>query len=165
MVSKVIIRTALRNEGRIFHTIRYQCWKQAYGQIYRQNEIDRYFQGETQERRTWPGMKYERTETFVAEMHDTICGYAKLGWNTRGTSELQSLYICPDQWNQGIGSRLWCHAVEMNRCVDVHSMDIWVLKRARSAEFYVQKGCVLVDRGDYFIGARKEVALCYRWFS
>lgn len=166
MNSNVIIRPALRTEISKLHSIRYLCWKQAYGHIYGESEIDHYFQGETQERRTWPTVEYEHTETLTADMQGAICGYAKLGWNTADrSSELQSLYICPEKWNQGIGSQLWSRVIEMNRCAQVRSMDIWVLKHAKSAEFYIQKGCALVDQGDYYIGIRKEVALCYQWCS
>lgn len=93
MGSNAIIRPVLRGEISKLHSMRYLCWKHAYGHIYGESEIYRYFRGETQERRTWPDMEYEHTETLTAEMHGTICGYAKLGWDTGSKSDcdLQTL--------------------------------------------------------------------------
>jgi GNAT superfamily N-acetyltransferase len=163
MGPNVIIRKALNHDIGMLQNIRYLCWKRAYGHIYEEIEIERYFLGETHERRTWSASEFVRMETLAAEVGGVVCGYAKLGWNVGSHSELLSFYITPERWNHGIGSQLWNRVIELNRIAQVRTMNVWVLERARSSEFYIKQNCDLVNRGDYCIGERKEVALCYQW--
>ena len=58
---------------------------------------------------------------------------------------------------------LWDAIMTKCRSERVQSVDIWVLKAARSGEFYAARGCKCVGEGDYFIGDKRETALCYRW--
>ena len=58
---------------------------------------------------------------------------------------------------------LWDAIMTKCRTEQVQSMDIWVLKAARSGEFYAARGCQRVAEGDYFIGEKKETAVCYQW--
>ena len=99
-----------------------------------------------------------------------IGGYAKWCFTSNQKGELLSLYIHPTYWNLGCGSMLWDHI--MLRCQEefISSLDIWVLDKARSKDFYISKGChQSVEQhkgksgksGDYFIGQHQEKALCY----
>jgi hypothetical protein len=58
---------------------------------------------------------------------------------------------------------LWEAIMKTCGSEQITSMDIWVLKAARSGEFYAARGCKCVDEGDYFIGDKRETAQNYRW--
>lgn len=156
-------------------SIRREAWEVAYRHIYSQEEVDRYFEGLSKEGRTWPSIPCRHEETAVCEVQPlthtaeiatqlpAICAYAKWGWTPRAQAELRSLYVSPQHWNRGCGTILWDSIMSKCRTEQVQSMDIWVLAAARSGEFYAARGCKRVGEGDYFIGDKRETALCYRW--
>lgn len=171
-----------------FESIRREAWEVAYRHIYSQDEIDRYFDGKSQEGRTWPSMPCQHEETLICEVQQPttatrgtcagtctanaaspqqsstrVCAYAKWGWTRNAQAELHSLYVSPQYWNQGCGSMLWEAIMKTCGSEQITSMDIWVLKAARSGEFYAARGCKCVDEGDYFIGDKRETAQNYRW--
>lgn len=155
-----------------FESIRREAWEVAYSHIYSADEVGRYFDGESKEGRTWPSIPCQHEETLVCEVQPspsqlssktTICAYAKWGWTPHDQAELHSLYVSPSYWNRGCGSMLWDAIMRTCQSEQVQSMDIWVLKAARSGEFYAARGCQHVAEGDYFIGDKRETALCYQW--
>ena len=156
-------------------SIRREAWEVAYRHIYSQEEVDRYFEGLSKEGRTWPSIPCRHEETVICEVQPltstaetatqspAICAYAKWGWTPRAQAELHSLYVSPQHWNRGCGTILWDSIMLKCRTEQVQSLDIWVLAAARSGEFYAARGCKRVGEGDYFIGDKRETALCYRW--
>ena len=163
--------SAFANTSTTFESIRREAWEVAYSHIYSADEVGRYFGGEVKEGRTWPSIPCQHEETLVCEVQPlpqqlsstAICAYAKWGWTPHAQAELHSLYVSPSCWNRGCGSMLWDAIMTKCRTEQVQSMDIWVLKAARSGEFYAARGCKCVAEGDYFIGDKRETALCYRW--
>ncbi len=104
-------------------------------------------------------------ETKTSKKNESkVIGYVKWYYAKNGKGEVGSLYVHPKYWNRRCGSMLWDHV--MNQCQkdDVASLDIWVLGQARSKEFYLSKGCIEGQYGDYFIGEHKEKAVCYHKF-
>lgn len=99
----------------------------------------------------------------ICEIDDIIAAYASFGWTPHDKGELKSLYVLPQFWNKGIGTQLWNHIIDLCHKEQIKTFDIWVLENARSSEFYLSKGCIKVDQGDYYIGEHLETALCYRW--
>ncbi|GFH54709.1 hypothetical protein CTEN210_11185 [Chaetoceros tenuissimus] len=168
------------------HTIRHEAWKVAYNHIYTPDEIETYFRGESTEGRTWTSLECNQKEVLFYEYDGEIVGYVKWAWNdcdlpynekdmTNKISsdvikpsrfgEINSLYIHPNYWNKGIGSLLWKQIISLCHENEVKSLDIWVLQNARSAQFYIGKGCRYITKGDYFIGDHVETAQCYRWYA
>ena len=199
---KISLRHAQQSDWETIHTIRQKAWEVAYKDIYSKDEIKWYFDGQSDERRTWPTTTYDHEETIVCycskEENETketatsfststsksgenediskeeeatkdaasssdIIGYIKWCFTKNGKGEVLSLYIHPNHWNRNCGSMLWDYI--MNQCQNtlhnVTNLDIWVLDRARSKEFYISRGCVEGQSGDYFIGEHKEKAVCY----
>lgn len=167
--------TSSANTNTTFESIRREAWEVAYSHIYSVDEVGRYFDGESKEGRTWSSIPCQHEETLVCEIQPSpqspqqlssttaICAYAKWGWTPHAQAELHSLYVSPSYWNRGCGSMLWDSIVTKCRTEQVQSMDIWVLKAAQSGEFYAARGCKRVAEGDYFIGKKKETAVCYQW--
>lgn len=178
--SRTIATSSSNTITNTFESIRREAWEVAYRHIYSKEEVHRYFEGLSKEGRTWPSIPCRHEETLVCEVQpsstgaatctsetptqsSTICAYAKWAWTPRAQAELHSLYVSPKHWNRGCGSMLWEAIMSKCRTEQVQSMDIWVLKAARSGEFYAARGCKRVAEGDYFIGDKRETALCYRW--
>ena len=164
--------SAFAKANTTFESIRREAWEVAYSHIYSADEVGRYFDGKAKEGRTWPSIPCQHEETLVCEVPPSsqqsssstaICAYAKWGWTPHAQAELHSLYVSPSYWNRGCGSMLWDAIMTKCRTEQVQSMDIWVLKAARSGEFYAARGCQRVAEGDYFIGEKKETAVCYQW--
>lgn len=164
------------------HTIRHEAWKAAYNHIYTSDEIETYFRGESTEGRTWASLECNQKEVLFYECDGEIVGYVKWAWNDYNEKdltrrirsdvvqpsrfgEINSLYIHPNYWNKGIGSLLWKRIISLCHENEVKSLDIWVLQNARSAQFYIGKGCRYITKGDYFIGDHLETAHCYRWYA
>ena len=203
---KISLRHAQESDWDTIHTIRQKAWEVAYKHIYSQEEIKCYFDGQSDERRTWSATTYDHEETIVCyyleeeketkedtasfsnstvrtskggenmnsskeaeeevtkeESSSDIIGYIKWCFTKNGKGEILSLYIHPNHWNRNCGSMLWDYV--MKKCQSTqHSvthLDIWVLDRARSKEFYISRGCVEGSSGDYFIGEHEEKAVCY----
>jgi GNAT superfamily N-acetyltransferase len=180
--SKFRIRSIRSAEEQQLHhdacqLIRRGAWEVAFCHIYSLEEIADCFEGRTSESRTWPDLNAAgdtMMETLVCEDSTSgeICGYAKWGWaNGKSEGELRSLYIPPSHWKRGIGSILWDRVVECAKQQHVRSLDIWVLQRAKSGDFYTarlgQGGCIVekINEGDYYVGSHRETALCLRWSS
>mmetsp|Transcript_12020 Transcript_12020/g.16626 ORF Transcript_12020/g.16626 Transcript_12020/m.16626 type:complete len:218 (-) Transcript_12020:5-658(-) len=169
-----------KHQQHLYHAIRQKAWEVAYKHIYAKPTIERYFLGECVEKRTWDCVDCTMEETLLVcapiatndkeekeegGKEEKVVGYAKWGWTPRSKGELHSLYVLPQYWNLGGGSMLW--DCIMTTCCEeqVESLDIWVLDRARSGEFYSSRGCRRVGDGDYYIGDHMELAVCYRWLS
>ena len=158
------------------HSIRHKAWNIAYKHIYTSSEINDYFDGKSKEGRTWPSVYCDESEILACEIDGEMVGYAKWAWiaaaadaaaasATQSRAEMNSLYVDPEHWGSGIGTLLWDRIIMTCREKNIESMDVWVLGRARSGEFYASKGCRLEENGDYFIGDHVETASCYRWCS
>lgn len=88
-------------------------------------------------------------------------GQQVVGWETHGvsrdpdatagTGELQGLYVHPDWWNGGIGSKLVDNALRMLAAEPLKRVTLWVLEaNVRSIRFYRGHGF----RAD---GARQQI--------
>lgn len=161
---RILLRNVKASEKSQLHDIRYKAWKMAYHHIYKQDEINNYFQGNVTERRTWSSIPIQNEINLICEFEDNnAVAYASFGWTPNDKGELKSLYVLPQYWKKGIGSHLWDQIINLCRKEQVTTIYIWVLENARSADFYRSKGCVKVDQGDYYIGEHLETASCYRW--
>ena len=157
-----------KGEERIFAYIRREAWKSACHHIYEDGHTRRHFGGLETEGRTWPSIECMNDETLAACTNidtdeEQICGYAKWGWTPKPRGGLNSLYVAPKYWNCGCGALLWNDIISTCHRDSVKTLDIWVLEKARSGEFYSPRGCHKVDSGGYFVGSQRETALCCRW--
>lgn len=136
-------------------------WKKAYGHILNESEIEQFFQGKLQEKRTWLQLSCLPKKHFFAQYSGQTVGIATYSLGKTPHAELNSLYVLPDKQNQGIGSLLWEAVLTEMRTAKMQEMQIWVMAAARSKEFYLRQGCRKIARGDYYVGSRLIEAWCY----
>ncbi|MES1196735.1 MAG: GNAT family N-acetyltransferase, partial [Steroidobacter sp.] len=84
--------------------------------------------------------------TFVAVDGDSVVGFVTIRASSSSKSkcgELNALYVDPDHWRLGIGSRLLTFAVKRFAELDLESAILWVLKdNARAMHSYEKQGWV-----------------------
>jgi ribosomal protein S18 acetylase RimI-like enzyme len=86
-----------------------------------------------------------RTWTTVAEAGGEIVGFAGGGpsrdQDTAGDGELYAIYVAPEHWNEGIGSRLVDDALHRLADGGAAHAQLWVLEdNARGRRFYERCG-------------------------
>ena len=74
-----------------------------------------------------------------------------------GWTDLLRLYVRPDHWNGGIGTRLHGHAMECARGRGAGAMNLWVLEENyRGRQMYEARGWQLIA-GRYLLNEPPEV--------
>ena len=101
------------------------------------------------------GLFVERHETWVAEEHGQVVGFAQLSAST-----LENLYVDPDAQARSIGSALLDHAKQQRPA----GFDFWVFQKNDGARrFYERHGCRLVELTDGAGNMEKEPDARYEW--
>jgi ribosomal protein S18 acetylase RimI-like enzyme len=83
---------------------------------------------------------------LVAEQSAEICGYAHFGPTrdrdqSASPAELYSIYVTPERWRHGIGSRLLIQSTKMLGEAGFASCTLWVLAQNGNARrFYARHG-------------------------
>jgi len=77
-----------------------------------------------------------QAETYLAFEDDEAVGVASVGEGT-----LQTLYVLPDHWNEGVGSALHDLALNRLRATNVERARLWTLaENHRARAFYEKRG-------------------------
>jgi GNAT superfamily N-acetyltransferase len=79
---------------------------------------------------------------IVAERDGTIVGFATVLAGKDGEAELEDLFVAPEQWRTGVGSKLLAEAEQ--RAVDGGARVLHVVAGARARPFYEASGFRLV---------------------
>lgn len=92
-----------------------------------------------------PAEKIKPDSCVVWENDDAIGGLVYFGAGrdaeTEKTGEIYSLYVLPEYWRAGIGSKLFCAAEKALQDAGYAAMYLWVLKEnARAQCFYERMG-------------------------
>jgi GNAT superfamily N-acetyltransferase len=109
----------------------------------------------------WTGILSEpspRSSVLVAARNGVVVGFASIGVSHDGDAggevgELNALYLQPEHWRQGIGSRLHAAAVAGLCGLGFSAATLWVLEgNDRALRFYqwagwAEDGCRKVDTG------------------
>jgi GNAT superfamily N-acetyltransferase len=85
----------------------------------------------------------ERDWIYVLEAAGKICGYYDLEKRDDGMIWLESLFIAPDAMGQGIGRRLWDHAVQSARTLGFSRLEFESDPNAEG--FYLKMGAVRIS--------------------
>jgi GNAT superfamily N-acetyltransferase len=98
-------------------------------------------------------------EVLVARSSSDIVGMVAVRPDTSVPSGLllARLYVRPDHWNRGIGSRLHDHAMERARGRGARAMNLWVLEENhRGRQMYEARGWQMIA-GRYLLNEPPEV--------
>lgn len=164
------VRRAIPDDAFAIATLDVETWRVAYRDLMPHG----YLQGLSIEEKTesWRAnlIKHQANgikRCIVAEMDDTIVGYARVGPVEDAGKEvglLYLLYVLPDYWNKGIGKTLLRHALDELMDLSQREATLWVLRdNSRARRFYESQGWSSDGRSNSedYGGANLE-AVCYR---
>lgn len=168
------IETAEEKDSSILAALHVAGWQGAYGGILDQDYIDS-FTLDVRKQRWEEIFKDNFGKTLLVYDNEKAVGfisYGPLRTPPPGTSkirplyssEIYALYLHPDKYRQGVGTKLTQAAVK-DLMADKHqSMCLWVLegnKRARG--FYDKIGGQRIGKKLVEFGPTKAKELCYGW--
>lgn len=79
---------------------------------------------------------------FVAEIEGSVAGFYALAPVDRGLVDLEALFVAPEAIGQGVGRRLWAHAVAQCRAIGATTLRIEADPFAEG--FYLAMGALRV---------------------
>lgn len=136
------IRRALVEDATPIATVHVQSWRETYGGIVPQSEIES--RTLSQRETLWQSVIVERPrDVYVAETLGRIVGFACIGRTREPLAtdvELYSIYVLASEHGRGIGRALF-HAVMQEAKGRGHrTMGLWVLADNRASGFYERLG-------------------------
>ncbi|RZH69490.1 GNAT family N-acetyltransferase [Natrinema altunense] len=107
MAEDPLIRDAERSDAERIRTVAREGWHAAYDDILGEDTVDTV----VDEWYESDGLHAAIDETlfFIADLSDDLVGFVNARQYPErddGSFELVRIYVCPDHWNRGIGSRL-----------------------------------------------------------
>lgn len=125
----------------------------------------------------WKGWLQDGVQVVLAEEKETssICGFCGFGLlktpppgsspiRPQYSSEIYAIYILPDFWRQGIGTRLMKDCVARLQEEGHDSLCLWVLKgNERAGLFYEYFGGQRIGKHTIEVGPSKVIEICYGW--
>jgi len=173
----LVIRQASEEDVVDIATVHVAGWQGAYGGIIDQDFLDSHTiesqatlwdrqiqDAEKDNAQIWLAYQAEKPVGFVAygSLRTAPPGTSKI--RPLYTSEIYGLYLIPDVFRQGIGTRLMRKAVENLRAQKHRSMCLWVLeKNKRARGFYEAMQGQRIGKLMVEFGPTKEKELCYGW--
>jgi ribosomal protein S18 acetylase RimI-like enzyme len=101
-------------------------------------------------REGWESMLSEEGSTVaVAIIGERVVGFSAYGPSRDpeappATGEVYALYLLPELWSTGLGTRLWAASVEGLAAAGLDEVIVWVLRENRRARgFYERRGMTL----------------------
>lgn len=89
---------------------------------------------------------FHAVPTVIAVEHDAIQGFVTYG-DRDGTARIWALYVDPDHWRAGIGTRLLDRAMADLAAAGRRTVDLWVLQgNTRAERFYARHGFTATGR-------------------
>jgi aspartate/methionine/tyrosine aminotransferase/GNAT superfamily N-acetyltransferase len=152
----------LKDQEQMAH-IKVDGWRSAYDNIVSSNYLNK-LNYEEQTKRYIASFDEYKDLVFVAVKDEEVLGYACFNdlKSNKYDSELISLYIKPNNLNQGIGTSLFLevakHLLELNKT----NMVVWCFKDNKSArKFYEDLGGSLVEEKNVIIDNITYEEVCY----
>lgn len=138
--------------GRIYA----EAWKAAY----RGNVPDEFLDSLTAEKAAPPPGAVNGRSCLVYEADGMVAGLVNFGpgrdAGDEDKAEIRSIYILPEFWRGGIGSRLFDGAQEALRQAGYTRLFLWVLaENARARAFYARMGMSECDRRSIVIAGKE----------
>lgn len=143
------VRQAKADDATAIAVVHVRSWQAAYQGLMPQDFLDGLTPDQRQagwERRlteaAWP-----RTGTLVAEVDNHVVGFAHFGptrdndENPTTTGEITSIYLVPEVWGRGVGTRLITTSLDTLACAGYEQASLWVLdSNIRAQRFYQRHG-------------------------
>jgi len=80
------------------------------------------------------------------------------------SAEIYGLYLLPDYYRQGIGTKLMGHAITELKDMRHKSLCLWVLeKNSRAVSFYKKQGGERCGKHDIQLGTTTAREICFGW--
>jgi len=165
------IRPAVVADAASIAHIHVASWRAAYAGIVSQTYLDSLDESQFAERwRDWI-----TTETsaliFIAEIDDTLCGFASAGPIRKQThkpvtfydGELYAIYLLPAMQRKGIGRALFIHIASELAAQSMNNMLLWSLRDNPSTGFYERMSGTIVAEDIYEIGGESLPTVAYGW--
>ena len=98
-----------------------------------------------------------RERVVLAEEAAESCGYAHFGpsrdldQNPNVMGELYSIYVAPEHWRQGVGSKLLVCSMDMLACVGFDACTLWVLTANNPARRFYERHAWRLDGNEKHI--------------
>jgi len=164
----MIIRQAQKADATAIAKIHVRSWQRAYRGIMPDSVLNQ-LSIDAREESWLQQIGRAGQQTFVSSQ-----GYAVLGFITFGAAresdpapkdgEIYALYVDPDNWQCGIGSALWNHALQHLVSSGFERALVWVLEtNTRARRFYETLGCVLQPNAQKTLEYHEKhlVEVCY----
>jgi ribosomal protein S18 acetylase RimI-like enzyme len=141
--SHPIIRKATVDDAAALGTLHVAAWLAAYQGIVPFSVLERM----TVEQRTdqfRDAIAHQLEETYVLQQDGAIAGFLTLGaardadLDARVIGEIWGIYIAPDSWRQGLGSRLVQYAEKLLSDRNYQQIVLWVLAENRAARAFYE---------------------------
>ncbi|ETK35992.1 GNAT family N-acetyltransferase [Microbispora sp. ATCC PTA-5024] len=145
----MVIRRAEPADAEAIAVVHVRSWQAAYAGLMPQDHLD----GLTPAMRLplWERLLREpswpRTGFLVAERDGSVAGFAGFGPGRDAdvapatTAEITTIYLLPEMWAAGIGSRLMTAAVDAMSAAGYEQATLWVVDaNARARRFYERTG-------------------------
>jgi len=140
------VRPARSTDADAIGRVQVETWRAAYAGLLPEHVLAGFDADER--RRLWrEGLAKEPapgSATFVADLDDTVVGFASVGACRDGEGgEVYALYLLPSCWNRGIGRALLVRAEDALRGHGFERALLWVLDgNERGKRFYRAAGWV-----------------------
>lgn len=136
---EVTIRRAQRSEAELLASLQLRVALAAYGHIFPPDAPPPTVEDLTALWSTW--LTADRTAVFVAHAGEQLAGVVLGGPDPElpGAGHLARLYVDPDRWGQGIGSRLYAVAMEHLRAERFEHATLWVLEGNTKARSWYER--------------------------
>jgi len=106
----------------------------------------------------------DRTVYLVATVEERVVGYAAAGPTDDGgdAATLHAIYVLPDHWGEGIGSRLFENVRERLQERDFDRLRIHVLaENERGRQFYERHGFTVADHDQVDLAGERVAEVTY----
>lgn len=167
------IRLATHTDALGIATVHVDSWKTAYQNVVPQDFLDQ-LTVKSRAQNWARNMQNPLNQMFVYVAESPtgeIIGFASAGPPQTPEpkdydGELYAIYLLPQYFRQGIGTRLTQQVIDHLRDLQKNSLIIWVLaENPNSRAFYKKLGGKLVGEKAYEIGGKELQAVAYGWDS
>jgi ribosomal protein S18 acetylase RimI-like enzyme len=143
------IRPAQVDDAPALGRIHVDSWRAAYGELVPESTLQG-FTYEWREETFRESLATGVEETYVVRVEGQVVGFLTLGaardpdLDTARTGEIWGIYLAPDHWRKGIGTRLAEEAERMLKSRGYEEAVLWVLEGNQQARrFYEAMGFAL----------------------
>ena len=149
-MSEVVLRVARIDDSEAIGSLHVRSWQAAYAGRLPAAVLDKL--SPSRRAATWRDTIARQAanpaagRTWVIEQDRAVVGFAEAGRARdddmpAGSGEVHAIYLAPEAWSQGLGGRLFDHAVDDLVAGGFDPLVLWVLaENERARQFYERRG-------------------------